>query len=209
MTADILLLRRGLAGPMRPSVPHPDLLSAAKRGDPEALARLIDAWIPVVLAWCKRLGGPGVDAQDAAQDVLITAMDRVSQVYTPEQFRAWLFGVTRRVLAKHRRSGWLRRWWGDGGHEPADTDSRGPEGHAERSQIGRRVQALLEKLPVHHREALVLCDMEHRTDEEVAELLAVPVGTVKSRLRRARIAFRELAIANGLGPAVQAIEEGA
>lgn len=196
-----------VACPVRLVSPTPELLAAAKRGDASAIDALVDQWLPVVLAWCKRLGGPGVDARDATQDVMMLVMDRVGQVYTPDHFRAWLFGVTRRVLARHRRSGWLRRWLGDDGKEPVDVDARGPEGHAELSQLARRVQALLGAMPVHHREVLVLCDMEHRTDEEAAELLEVPVGTVKSRLRRARLAFRDAAVAAGLGPEVRAIEE--
>lgn len=188
--------------------PDPELLKRAQQGDSEAIAQLVDTWLPIVLAWCKRLGGPGVDAQDAAQDVLMLLMDRVGQVYTPEQFRAWLFGVTRRVLARHRRSGWVKRWWGESATEPADTESKGPERFAEMSQTSRLVQQVLGGLAIHHREVIVLCDLEHRTDEEVAELLSVPVGTVKSRLRRARIAFREAAIHTGLGPEVRSIEGG-
>lgn len=188
--------------------PDPELLKRAQQGDSAAIAQLVDTWLPIVLAWCKRLGGPGVDAQDAAQDVLMLLMDRVGQVYTPEQFRAWLFGVTRRVLARHRRSGWVKRWWGESAVEPADTESKGPERFAEMSQTSRLVQQVLGGLAIHHREVIVLCDLEHRTDEEVAELLSVPVGTVKSRLRRARIAFREAAIQTGLGPEVRSIEGG-
>jgi RNA polymerase sigma-70 factor (ECF subfamily) len=187
--------------------PSPEVLDAAQRGDVEALADLLDQWLPVVLAWCKRLGGPSVDAQDATQDVLMRVMDRVDQVWSPAQFRPWLFGVTRRVLAQHRRSGWVRRWWGDlVGREVSDTD--GPERRTEMSETARRVQQALQTLTEPHREVLVLCDLESRTDEEVAELLSVPVGTVKSRLRRARAAFRTAAVRRGLGPEVdRAVEE--
>jgi RNA polymerase sigma-70 factor, ECF subfamily len=192
---------------VRIAAPAAELLSAAQRGDGSALSDLVDDWLPVVLAWCKRLGGPGVDAQDAAQDVLVLVMNRVGQVYTPDHFRPWLFGVTRRVLAKHRRSVWVRRWWGEPASEPADTESRSPERHAELSETSRQVQAALATLSVHHREVLVLCDLEHRTDEESAELLDLPVGTLKSRLRRARAAFRLAAVAHGLAGEVRAIEE--
>lgn len=191
-----------IVGWMSLASPSPDALDAVRRGDPAALASLLDEWLPIVLAWCKRLGGPSVDAQDAAQDVLMLMMDKIDQVYSPEHFRPWLFGVTRRVLAKHRRSTWVKRWVGDLlGIEPQDP-SRGPDRRAEVSETTRKVHQALDRLTSDHREVLVLCDLEHRTDEEVAELLAVPVGTVKSRLRRARAAFRAAAIRMGLGAEV-------
>jgi RNA polymerase sigma-70 factor, ECF subfamily len=186
--------------------PSPKALDAARRGDQDALAALLDEWLPVVLAWCKRLGGPRVDPHDAAQDVLIVVMDRLEKVWSADRFRPWLFGVTRRVLARHRRAAWVKRWVGDLFADPAD-EARGPERLAEMSETSRKVHRALDALSVDHREVIVLCDLEHRTDEEVAELLAVPVGTVKSRLRRARAAFRTAAIRQGLGPLVQQIAE--
>ena len=180
--------------------PSNDQLAAVRAGDDAALAELFDEWLPVVLAWCKRLGGPRVDPHDAAQDVLLLVMDKVDRVWSPDHFRPWLFGVTRRVLARHRRAGWVQRWVGDlFGRDERDTDARGPDRQAESSQLAARVHQALDSLSDDHREVLVLCDLEHRTDEEAAELIGVPVGTVKSRLRRARAAFRTAAHRHGLG----------
>jgi RNA polymerase sigma factor (sigma-70 family) len=195
---------------MRLHDPDPDLFAAARSGDAEALEELIDPWIPVVLAWCKRLGGSSVDAQDATQDVLVLVTDRIHQVWSHDRFRSWLFGVTRRVLAHHRRNGWWKRWFGDpASREVHDgvalDDSRGPDRLTERSETAQRVELALQSLSEHHREVLVLCDLEDRTDEEAAELLAVPVGTVKSRLRRAREGFRAAAIRRGLGPEIDRV----
>ncbi|MEQ1507773.1 MAG: sigma-70 family RNA polymerase sigma factor [Myxococcota bacterium] len=189
--------------------PSGDQLAAVRAGDEDALADLVDAWLPVVLAWCKRLGGPTVDAHDATQDILMLVMDKVDRVYSPEQFRPWLFGVTRRVLARHRRGAWVKRWVGDLFGRDTPDEANDPLRQAELSDTARRVHRALDRLPDAHREVLVLCDLEHRTDEEVAALLAVPVGTVKSRLRRDRAAFRSTATRMGLGPAVAAIEGGA
>lgn len=135
-------------------------------------------------------------------------MDKLDRVYSAEQFRPWLFGVTRRVLAKHRRSAWVKRWVGDLFTTDAPDPTRGPERRAEISQTARKVHLALDRLSDEHREVLVLCDLEHRTDEEVAEILSVPVGTVKSRLRRARAAFRSAAVRAGLGEMVTEIAGG-
>jgi RNA polymerase sigma-70 factor (ECF subfamily) len=66
------------------------------------------------------------------------------------------------------------------------------------SETERSVQQVLEQLPEREREVLVLCLLEERSDREVAELLGIPHGTVKSRMRRARARFLEVAHEVGL-----------
>lgn len=198
-------------GLVQPGLVEPSeaTLAAVRAGDEAALAVVLDEALPIVLAWCKRLGGPRVDPNDAAQDVMILVMDRIDQLYSPAHFRPWLFGVTRRVLARHRRGGWVKRWVGDlFGRDEQDLDGIRPDRRAEVSQTAERVHRALDGLSVEHREVLVLCDLEHRTDEEVAELLGVPTGTVKSRLRRGRAAFRAAATRCGLAALVAGAAEG-
>lgn len=156
------------------------------------LPRRLDEAVPDVLAWCRRLGGPKVDAEDAAQDVLLTAFTRLDSLRDPAAFHAWLYGITRRVLAAHRRRAWVRRWVPG---LPIEAVDRGPDpcASAELSELSCEVQTLLERLPAAQREVLVLRDVEGRSDSEVAELLGVPIGTVKSRSRLARQRFRRFA----------------
>jgi RNA polymerase sigma-70 factor (ECF subfamily) len=170
----------------------PALVEAALRGGPGARDALVDAWLPVVLGWCARLGGPKVDAEDAAHDVLIVMLDRLPSLRQPGAFPSWLFGITRRVLAKHRRQAWVKRWVPGFVPDSADPDAS-PYREAQLSETSRRVQEALELLPPAQREVLVLCDLEERTDLEVSELLGIPLGTVKSRLRLARTKFRAIA----------------
>jgi RNA polymerase sigma-70 factor, ECF subfamily len=175
----------------------PALVEAAARGEPGARDQLVDAWLPVVLGWCARLGGPKVDSEDAAHDVLIIMLDRLDSLRDPSSFSSWLFGITRRVLAKHRRQAWVKRWVPGFVPDPADPDPS-PYHRARLSETSRRVQQALEQLPPAQREVLVLCDLEERTDLEVSELLGIPLGTVKSRLRLARKKFRIIAEQNAL-----------
>jgi len=192
---------------MRPDPPSAVTLASAQAGERQALCELLDGWAPVVLAWCKRLGGPRVDPHDAAQEALLVLWDRVERVHSPEVFRSWLFGVTRRIVARHRRTSWIKRWVGELAREPVDTDPS-PLGFAELSETARRVQDTLEALPAPMREVLVLCVVEEWTDEEAAELLGIPTGTVKSRLRRARQRFSSAARRRGLDatPAVEPVD---
>ncbi len=164
---------------------------------PHAREQLARCFLPMILGWCMRMGGPRVDPEDAAHDALLIALDRLGGLRNRAAWKGWLYGITRRVLARHRRSAWIRRWRGAPDHQTRDS---GP-GPAERTALSRRaskVQLILEGLSEHHREVLVLCDAEERTATEVAAILGLPEGTVRSRLRVARQRFARAAEARGL-----------
>ena len=169
--------------------PSPTLVQQALEGGDDALDALAKAWLPHVYAWCHRLGGPRVDAEDAAHEVLIIMCRRLEKVRSAEQFPSWLFGITRRVVANHRRRAWVRRWVPGQDRDRVDP-AWSPLRTAEARHTADQVWNALEKLPVAQREVLVLIELEERTGSEVAELLGTPLGTVKSRLRAARRAFQ-------------------
>jgi len=177
---------------MGPPPPTPELLRRAAAGDVRAQDEVFDAWLPIVLAWCMRLGGARVDPEDAAHDVFMVLLQRFDAIEQPDRFAAWMFGVTRRVLAKHRTRAWVRRWSGIELTDVRDPTSD-PHSELDRSETTRKVQALLEEIPERQREVLILCELEGRTGPEVASILNIPVGTVASRLRLARKRFEVLA----------------
>lgn len=172
------------------NLPDPALTAAALTGGEDELNDLVRAWLPHVYAWCHRLGGSAIDAEDAAHETLIVMCRTLSRIHGIEVFPSWLFGVTRRILANHRRRAWIRRWV-PGPLQDRPSPTWGPDRTAEARQAAETVWRALESLPVAQREVLVLCELEERNGTEAAALLAVPVGTVKSRLRLARIAFRK------------------
>lgn len=163
--------------------------------DVDAMAR---ALLPTVYAWCARLGGGRIDAEEAANDTLLILMRRADRRPDSVPVEAWAYAVTRRVVANHRRRAWWVRWVAGA---PADSISRGPSALARLDQddVARRVWALLDELPGPQREALVLCDVEDRSCGEVARLTGVPEGTIRSRLRLARARFRDRARFHQLG----------
>ena len=171
------------------NLPDPALTAAALSGGDSALNDLARAWLPHVYAWCHRLGGSSIDAEDAAHETLIVMCRGLARVHAIEAFPSWLFGVTRRVLANHRRRAWIRRWV-PGPLQDRPSTSWGPD-RTWRPARPRTPSGGPSRPPVAQREVLVLCELEERNGTEAAALLAVPVGTVKSRLRLARIAFRK------------------
>lgn len=159
--------------------------------------RLVAALLPMVGGWCARLGGPAVDAEEAAHDVLMTVLRRRGDLRDGAPIEPWVYGITQRIVRSHRRRAWVRRWMPDavvevtyGGADPLQ--------RAQSNQTAARVQRVMEQLAPAHREVLVLCDVEERSRVEVAALLDVPEGTVKSRLRLAREQFRRRALGLGI-----------
>lgn len=180
-------------------LPSTDTVAAAIQGVSGALDRLIDGSLPVVLGWCKRLLGPRGDPEDAAHDVLVVVLNRIGELKDPVAFPSWLFQVTRRVMATHRRRAWVRRWMP--GTPPETTDlSPSPERRYLTDEVSRAVQGMLDQLPEAQRLTLILHDLEDRSDSEVAVILGVPKGTVKSRLRLGRARMKTLVEAAGLTP---------
>jgi RNA polymerase sigma-70 factor, ECF subfamily len=165
-----------------------EIVLAARRGDAEAWEALVHTWLPVVHGWCTRLGGPRVDPADAVQDIFIVLFTRLADLRDSRSFPSWIFGTTRRVLWHHRQKAWIRRWLP--GSPKLGATRHGPEQVREASELKIRIQELLERLPASQRDVLVLCDVEGRTSVEVAALLDVPEGTVRSRLRLGRERFR-------------------
>ncbi len=181
--------------------PDANEVLAARAGNAAALRALTTRALPHVLQWCTRLGGPRVDPEDAAHDVMVVVLTRLHTLADPELFGSWLFGITRRVLAGHRRRRWFESWI-PGFHPDRSDPHADPHDNAERTEASRRVQAALEELSVEHREILVLADVEERTEREVAELLGLPIGTVRSRVYRARRSFLLAAERHQLSPIV-------
>ncbi|MDG1479849.1 MAG: sigma-70 family RNA polymerase sigma factor [Myxococcota bacterium] len=176
------------------SLPPTTLFAALQRGEPRALDRLIEAWLPVTVAWCGRLGGARLNREDVASDVFMVVMNRHHKVTVPEKFPSWLYSVCRNLVRRHQRKAWLRRWVPG---EVPDTADPVSTARVEMSDTARWVWEVLDELPLTQREVLILCDLEGRTREEAAELLGVSSGTIKGRMRLGREKFRRLARSRG------------
>jgi RNA polymerase sigma-70 factor, ECF subfamily len=135
-----------------------------------------------------RAGAPADEVEDLTQRAFVVAYERIDDLHQLTNARAWLRGIALRLLAAHRR--WrkvreLKRWLVKAEPPPPIT----PEQHVATDQLGELVRRALEGISPKLRDALVLCDMEDLTPAEAAEILGVPLNTVRSRRRLAREEF--------------------
>lgn len=173
-----------------------ELVERASAGDLEAQSELVEPWLRPVVEWATRLGGPRLDSEDIAHEVFLTALGRLDRLREPERFGAWLYGITRNLVARHRRRAWLLRWVGASERDVAD-DAPRPDGVLENRESEARVERRLDRLSFKYREVLMLMVVEERTAPEVAQMLGVPEGTVRSRLRRAKEAYADVVRSDG------------
>jgi len=167
-------------------------VAAARDGDVRALNRLMEAWLPVVLRWSMRCTPPGVDPEDVAHDALVQVFTSLPSLRDPSRFAAYVYRIVDRTAAAHARRAWLRKW------VPGLTPEASTESNAEESLLIQRIRQALHACPRKHREVLILVEIEGFTVAQTAEILGVPVGTVKSRLRLARPRFAQNARKLGL-----------
>jgi RNA polymerase sigma-70 factor (ECF subfamily) len=134
------------------------------------------------------------DAEDLVQETYLKALRGFASFQPGTNFRAWTFQILRNTFLNSRTS-YERRMT-----KELDSDEDGPElavdtETPETILINRSnfqlVQRAIDDLPVHYRETLLLCEVEEMSYREIAEILSVPIGTVMSRLARARKVVRQ------------------
>jgi len=150
------------------------------------------------LAW--RFTGSVADAEDLVQDVLIKLFPRTGELLDIERLRPWLARVLyRQFIDSVRRQARSPIVELAQGAEPEDnpldalsTPNDGPEDHAERSGLRERLLRALDRLNAEQRAVVTMHDVEGYSLEELETMLETPLGTLKSRLHRARQRLRAL-----------------
>jgi len=168
--------------------------------DPELFRMLVERHQARVFRLVAGLLGPfaDTDAQEVTQEVFLRAHDRLASFRGEARFSSWLYRLAYNFTLQHRRRARLRL-----PHLPVEelearTSPDGPHEAAAERERQRRVERLLEGLPDLYRTVVYLHYWMDATVDEIAELLAVPSGTVKSYLSRARARLRERAPALGI-----------
>ncbi len=159
-------------------------------GDAQAFEALYDRRQGGVYRFALRMCGSTALAEDITQDVFIEFM-RDAHQFNPEKgtVAGYLFGITRHKVLRRLQRERLLAPMSEGGE--ADDDETGYVDADPLDELTRRetidlVRQAVLALPVHYREVVVLCNLQEMSYEEAAALIGIPVGTVRSRLSRAR-----------------------
>ncbi|ANC30900.1 RNA polymerase sigma factor SigE [Isoptericola dokdonensis] len=140
-----------------------------------------------------RLTGDRQDAEDLTQETFLRVFRSLSS-YTPGTFEGWLHRITTNLfLDQVRRKKRIRfeQMGEDAARVVSDDDRSRPERGFEHGNLDHDVQAALDALRPEYRAAVVLCDIEGLSYEEIAVTLGVKIGTVRSRIHRARAQLRD------------------
>jgi RNA polymerase sigma factor (sigma-70 family) len=155
-------------------------------GERAAFDELISRWLEPLWRYLRHLSSSDDVARDLAQDVWIRVFRGIARLRDPAKLRSWLFGVARNVAMDQLRSQYsqIPRAEVDLDSIAADVPDVNLEEEFTTLEVG------LESLPIVEREALTLFYLRELSLEEIAGLVEVPLGTVKSRLFRARQMLR-------------------
>lgn len=173
------------AGPADEAAPEPSV-------EGERLRACVGAHLPAVWRLLRRSGVPAGESDDAAQKVFLVFARRLSDVL-PGRELSFLLRTALRVASEARRSQRRRREVLGVPVEAQRSNAAGPEAQLLQREALEQLDAILMQMDEPLRVAFVLYELEQMTMAEIAEKLEVPLGTVASRLRRARERFELLA----------------
>jgi RNA polymerase sigma-70 factor (ECF subfamily) len=174
------------------------LIADCLRGESSAFGVLVRRYQDRLYHTVYRLVGNAEDAQDVVQEAFLNAYQSLDSFKGDALFFTWLYriAVNTAISLKRKQRVVLRIDAGRNGEpgiEPLDPSEVSRPGHAlEQAEQETRIQRALARLSAEHRAVLVMKDMEGQKYEMMAEVLGVPIGTIRSRLHRARLELREI-----------------
>ncbi|QEG37750.1 RNA polymerase sigma factor [Bythopirellula goksoeyrii] len=183
---------------IRPS--DAELVAATQGGDRQAFGTLVERHQDRLFNTLLRVLGNAEDASEVLQDAFVQAYTKLDTFRGSSQFYTWMYRVALNLACSHRRRHRRRdeelsidMMKANVGQEPIDNEVA-PDERLLRVEQAEVIQSALLKLSDEHRQILVLREMEDCSYDTIAEILQLPVGTVRSRLFRARMQMKELLV---------------
>lgn len=172
-----------------------ECIAAVRGGDRAAFGRLVTRYQDRLFNTLTRLLGSADDAQDITQDALVQAYLKLDSFQGNSAFYTWLYRIAFNLAMSHaRRRRPVSLPENDGSaprHEPTDNQPLPHEQMVTQEQIDS-VSAAIEALASEHREVVVLREIEGCDYDQIADILGIPIGTVRSRLFRARMQLKSI-----------------
>lgn len=184
------------------SVDDRDLIAQFLQGDSEAFGELVRRYQDRLFNTVLRMVGSAEDAQDVVQDAFLNAYQSLHNFKGDSLFFTWIYRIainTAISLKRRKRTVMSIDVANEQGntYEPLDSsESNRPAFALETAEESRIIHEALQRLSPEHRAVLIMKDMEGQKYETMAEILEVPIGTIRSRLHRARLELREILESN-------------
>ena len=173
------------------------LISRARDGDREAFGALVEQYRDNVYRLAYRMCGNAYDADEAAQEAFVAAWRDLPNFRGDAKFSTWLYRLTTNAAIDVMRREKRHKAVGDGEMVEVADDTDSPQETVERTEQQEAVQKALATLSDEYREVLLLRYMEELDYAEIAEVLKLPSGTVKSRINRAKAALKTALLKSG------------
>src|SRR3979409_1682083 len=178
------------------------LVLAHLSADPQAFGTLVDRYQTRLLNFINRTIGDRERAEDLVQEVFIRVFRHLHRFDQTKKFSTWIYTIASNLAKNELRNRsrnplvffqTIRKNWQDDDRplQFEDTKSR-PDDLDRRRHLRSLVEASVARLPEHHRQVFILRELEGKSYEEIAEITNCNLGTVKSRLNRARNAFAQI-----------------
>lgn len=177
-----------MSGPQPPD--DGELVRKARRGDERAFGKLVQKYGRAAYAVAYSVTGRHEDAEDAAQESFLVALERLEECRSPERFAGWLMTIVRNRSRNLVRRESLRET--DPVPLSASSKTPTPERETERVELQEVLRDALDGLPEVQREIVLLHDLEGWKHREIADRMGLPSGTVRSHLHFARKALRKV-----------------
>ena len=179
-----------------------EILEGLRRETPGAFEAFFDRYAERIYGFGLKVCGREEDARDILQDTLVTTLKSLKEVKHAKAIPRWLYRVATNACLMKRRAGKyaenreipieeLMPERKGGTPLPIPDWSIDPDEEIHRAELKQILREAIAELPCPYRLTLVLRDMEEMSNQEVAEILRVPVSTVKMRLHRARLHLRK------------------
>ena len=176
-----------------------ELIKRCKNGDREAFNELFSMYENKVINIAYGMLSEREDAYDAAQEVFIKVYKNIASFKENSSLSTWIYRITSNtcndILRKRQRNSLtisLNTTFDDGEKDMELRDnSPTPDEYAEYNETQRAVRKAIKELSDEYREVITLCDIEDMSYEDISNILNCPVGTVKSRINRARKALKK------------------
>ena len=170
------------------------LIDEARSGDSAAFGQLVTRYQDRLYNTLVHLVGSRESASDAVQDAFVQAYVKLDTFQGASAFYTWLYRIAFNMAVSRRRrekpTTSVEQAREALGHEPVD-QSDAPGARLERQERACQVRAGLNRLSEEHRSILILREIDGCSYEQIAEILELPIGTIRSRLHRARVQLRD------------------